>query len=136
MLERLCLDLTGKCAKANRELNCLNTDDAALAREPVEVPGFSRVAQRQAKIGSNSRTSRPRSANLFSPQSWQPVCRVITGRNPERAKAVKYPGFSRDIVSFGLVKEISIATARERHDAIDLAESEAASRSKPKASAS
>jgi ATP-binding protein involved in chromosome partitioning len=24
-------------------------------------------------------------------------------------KAVKYPGFSRDIVSFGLVKDISIA---------------------------
>ena len=39
-------------------------------------------------------------------------------------KAVKYPGYSRDIVSFGLVKEISAANgAVSVDDAIDLAES-------------
>ncbi len=62
---------------------------------------------------ANSRTC----ANLFSGANWQFVRQfpanlslMLTQADIQNAlKAVKYPGYSRDIVSFGLVKEISIA---------------------------
>ncbi len=44
------------------------------------------------------------------PRRWHLVGLMLTQADIQNAlKAVKYPGFSRDIVSFGLVKEISTA---------------------------
>jgi ATP-binding protein involved in chromosome partitioning len=52
----------------------------------------------------------PRSANLFLGAKLATWRDMITQTDIQNAlKAVKYPGFSRDIVSFGLVKEISAA---------------------------
>ncbi len=44
------------------------------------------------------------------PRGWQFMSRMVTQDDIKNAlAAVKYPGYSRDIVSFGLVKEISAA---------------------------
>ena len=50
------------------------------------------------------------SANLFSGAKLATWWNMVTQTDIQNAlKAVKYPGYSRDIVSFGLVKEISAA---------------------------
>jgi len=52
-------------------------------------------------------------------------------------KSVKYPGYSRDIVSFGLVKEIFRRERRgQRDDAMTSPNPEAAQQIKPRASVS
>jgi ATP-binding protein involved in chromosome partitioning len=46
----------------------------------------------------------------LSPRRWHLVRLMLTQADIQNAlKAVKYPGFSRDIVSFGIVKDVSVA---------------------------
>src|SRR5271156_4123207 len=45
----------------------------------------------------------------FHAQNWQSVVMLSQEEIQNALKSVKYPGYSRDIISFGLIKEISAA---------------------------
>ena len=70
------------------------------------------VGKRRRVAALQIRTPPGFEQTCLRPRGWQLIGLMLTQDDIKNAlAAVKYPGYSRDIVSFGLVKEISVSRA-------------------------